>query len=190
MNKPEDVALLMAAAEEATRGMAPIEELAEEERHTLLEVWSSVLDNIEHDAAEKITMRVAATVVSRWPTIKIQDVGAYMEYYYNALKNLREILRDEIATDKKAIYRVDMENDAEGNRHHYLSLLTNWQLQVAQWEKDWSHSDSDALLQMAAFSDAASFVLGQEGLIAHLQEINFQFYPEDAEAVQAAVIAL
>jgi hypothetical protein len=156
--------------------------------HTVLEVWASVLSNIESNEGEHISPRYANSIVSNWPRLNFQDVSAYTRQYFTYLKALREILTAEIDKDPAAFERV--ENDAEENRGHYLELIGAWQEQIERWEQDWDSDDAGSHITLAALADATSFFVGSQGLVEHLSQINFQFTDEDREALRVRLLAV
>lgn len=156
--------------------------------HTILEIWASVLSNIEANEGEHISPRYANSIVSNWPRLEFQDVSIYTQQYFYYLKMLRNILTDEIDKDPEALKRV--ENDAEENRGHYLELIGAWQEKIEQWEQDWDSDDYQSHITLAALADATSFFVGAQGLVEHLSQINFQFTDEDREALRLRLLAV
>ena len=154
---------------------------------TLLETWSKLMSNIEAADAEKITMHMAARITGTYPQIKMQEVEEYAHRYHAILIAVREILESEIASDPKALGKG--EDDAELNHHHYLNLLTLWQRMIRGMELDWDSNAPDSHLDFAAIVDASNFVLGSNGLVAHLDEIGFDYDETDAADVLAGIIA-
>jgi hypothetical protein len=167
---------------DAALGQAP------ELTHTILEVWASVLSNIEANEGEHISPRYANSIVSNWPKLSYQDVSAYTRQYFTFLKALREILTAEIDKDPEALKNV--ENDAEDNRGHYLELIGAWQEQIEKWEQAWDCDDAGSHIQLAALADATSFFVGAQGLVEHLSQINFEFTDEDREALRTRLLAV
>ena len=155
--------------------------------HTLLQIWKEILSNIEAAETEPIDIQIAGRIVHNYPMIKVQEVSKYMALYSALLIEMRDILLAEIDSDEKCLSRI--EDDAEGNRHHYLNLLIDWQRLARQWEIKWDSNSPLAHIEMAAISDASTFVLGQKGLVAHLDEIKFRWTAEDAEMVLEAIQA-
>jgi hypothetical protein len=156
--------------------------------HTILEIWASVLSNIEANETEHISPRYANSIVSNWPRLNFQEVKGYTKQYFTYLKGLREILTEEIDKDPAAFERV--ENDAEENRAHYLELIGAWQAQIELWELDWDSEDHHSHVTLAALADATSFFVGAQGLVEHLSQINFQFTDEDREALRLRLLAV
>jgi hypothetical protein len=167
---------------DAALGQAP------ELTHTILEIWQSILSNIEANEEEHISPRYANSIVNNWPRLNFQDVPLYTATYFHFLKALREILTAEIDKDPAAFERV--ENDAEENRAHYLELIGAWQEQIENWEQDWEAAQVDSHITLAALADATSFFVGAQGLVEHLSQINFQFTDEDREALRQRLLAV
>jgi hypothetical protein len=156
--------------------------------HTILEVWASVLSNIEANEGEHISPRYANSIVSNWTRLSFQDVSAYTRQYFTYLKALRDLLTAEIEKDPAALENV--ENDAEDNRGHYLELIGAWQEQIELWEQGWDSDAPDSHIVLAALADATSFFVGAQGLVEHLSQINFQFTDEDREALRLRLMAV
>ena len=186
-DRTEEIEALMSQVTEVLSGIPETPERPEAEPHTLLEIWAAVLSNIEHVEAQPVSMQMAARITSVYPQIKVQECGLYMTCYHSALRELRSILLDEIESDPDCFKYA--EDDAVKNRHHYLNLLTQWQLQVQQWDKEWDCTELEAHIWLAAYADAGTFVLGKEGLVAHLDQINFEFTDEDAAGIYAVLSA-
>ena len=189
-DRTQDIDLLMAAAEEIVESVEYDEEAADDSApvptHTLLEVWQAVLSNIEAAEKEKVEMRIAARLVGRYPQLKFQDLPKYAQSYNDRLKVMREILQREIESDPKCFTRV--EDDGEANRHHYLNLLAQWQVQLQRFEAAWDPADRNSHITFAAIADVHEFVLGEKGLVAHLDAIEFEYSEEDSMAVRDAII--
>jgi hypothetical protein len=156
--------------------------------HTILEVWASVLSNIESNEGEHISPRYANSIVSNWPRLTFQEVSEYTRQYFTFLKALRDLLTAEIAKNPAALERV--ENDAEENREHYLELIGGWQELIEEWEQNWDSDAPDSHVTLAALADATSFFVGAQGLVEHLSQINFQFTDEDREALRLRLLAV
>jgi hypothetical protein len=170
--------------EEVNRELGQAPELT----HTILEVWASVLSNIESNEGEHISPRYANSIVSNWPRLTFQEVSEYTRQYFTFLKALRDILTAEIDKNPAALERV--ENDAEENREHYLELIGGWQELIERWEQDWDSDAPDSHVTLAALADATSFFVGAQGLVEHLSQINFQFTDEDREALRLRLLAV
>ena len=156
-----------------------LEDALQAEKHTLLEIWQSILSNLEAAEARGVTMQDAARILSAWPKLGVKELTRYHINYYDLLRDIREVLDAEIARDPKAFEHV--EDDAEANRDHYVRLLQDWQLLISQWQYDWMPDSEHAMVMMAAIADAGSFIARPNGgLLSQLDGINFQFTDEDS----------
>ena len=168
-------------SEQDLADLAALGETEEPKKHTLLEVWRELLSNIEAGAEQRVPPQLALRIVSSWPKLGFEDVAAYWAVYHDRLTDMRELLHLEIATDPEALNRV--EDDATANAEHYMNLLLAWNQQVLLWEHEWDVNDPAAAIKLAAFADAQSFVLGQQGLVEHLTHIGFAYGEDDAAAM-------
>lgn len=155
-------------------------------KHTLLEVWTAVLANIEKSMESKVTMQEAMKVINEWPKISVQEVPAYHWAYHSNLLMFRRILEEEISSDSKCFKHI--EDDAVRNKHHYLNLLLAWQIQSMEWEVNWDAKTNDAHIWLAAHVDSVNMILGQKGLIGHLDQIDFELSDDDQEKLTEALM--
>lgn len=161
------------------------EEEAPVQQHTLLEIWAEILSNIDTARVEHIDPAEATRVLRKWGFLKMQEVGAYRKQYFDHLSGLRDVLTDLIAEHPKAL--LNTENDAEANHDLYLTLLLNWQLEAQAWSLEWDYADEDSHIVLAGLADAQEFVLGAQGLIAHLDHIGFDLTEEDTVDLNVAL---
>ena len=190
-DRQQELAAIGAAVNEVFETIEIDDEMeaeTKEPQRTLLEVWSHVMDNIEASEARGVPLELAAKVLSTYPMLKPQDLGKYQQSYHDRLRQMRDALRAEIATDPECFKHTA--TDAVDNRHHYLNLLVAWNVVAGTWERNWNYADRNSHIQFAAILDAHSFVLGGEGLIAHLSAIGFEFTEEDGESVREAALSV
>ena len=154
--------------------------------HTLLEVWTSVLGDIETMRTEAIGMAPAAQTLNAYPFLRLHHLSEFRERFYNHLLEYREVLAAEVATDPSCFKHV--KDDAEKNREHYLNLLVAWQVLSLRHQEAWDHADKDAAAEFAAIAESTSFVVGDNGLIAHLGAVQFSLPAEDRDAISQAII--
>jgi hypothetical protein len=185
---PQPVEELPALPEDLQKEVDAALGVTPELTHTVLEVWQSVLSNIEANEDEHISPRYANSIVSNWPKLSYQEVPKYTNTYFYFLKELRDFLTAEIEKDPAAFERV--ENDAEENREHYLELIGAWQEQIERWEQEWEAAQVDSHVTLAALADATSFFVGAQGLVEHLTQIGFRFTDEDREALRQRLQAV
>lgn len=153
-------------------------------KRTLLELWNEIFSSLEANEAEKIDPATASRVVSVWPQLKIQEVARYHEIYYARLRELRTILHILIEAHPKALENT--EDDAEKNGDLYTELLIDWQVCLQEWQQEWTCTDAEAHIILAAEADALNFTVGAHGLANHLSEIGFDFSDErQARIVEA-----
>lgn len=167
-------------------GLNGAEPEPEVEKHTLLELWRAVLSNIESSQAEPITPQEASRVLKSWPNLKVQELVEYHTKFYGLMTVMREILHIEIASDPECLKRT--EDDAVDNRAHYLNLIMLWQLQIQEWGNEWVCTDDDAHLTMAALAEVQQFFFGQNGLLNHLDSIQFEMTEEDSDLLAETLL--
>lgn len=159
--------------------------------HTLLEIWDNILSNIEAVAAEKVSPIVANKIVSSWPKLSYPDTALYHTRYHDILTMYRQALRDKIAENPgcfKNIGEVGSETgDAFANRQVYIDLIVTWQRIDNRLQDEWTATDPNSHVEIAAIADAAAFVVGPQGLIQHLSQpqVGFEWSAEDQVALEA-----
>ena len=157
------------------------------QKHTLLEVWREVLSNIEVMEKNKLSMREAGALLQQFPFLIMFDLRRYPAIYWAKMKEMRAIVLAEIESDPEALTKV--ETDAVDNKHHYLNILVGWQRLVRQWEDAWDVTQLRADMEFIAIAQIHNFFLSQNGLVAHLSEIEMEFSQEDAQTVAEAIEA-
>lgn len=157
------------------------------QEHTLLEVWREVLSNIEVMEKNKLSMREAGALLQQFPFLIMFDLRRYPAIYWAKMKEMRAIVLAEIESDPEALTKV--ETDAVDNKHHYLNILVGWQRLVRQWEDAWDVTQLRADMEFIAIAQIHNFFLSQNGLVAHLSEIEMEFSQEDAQTVAEAIEA-
>lgn len=150
-------------------------------KRTLLETWRLLLTNMETSRDQKVSPGLANRIVSTWPKLAFQDTVRYHEIYHELLMELREILHTEISVDPDALKNV--EDDAVDNRSHYRNLLLCWNVAVMRWEHEWDAASPESHIRLAAIGDASQFFIGQQGIVAHLDQIGFVFDEADQMAL-------
>ncbi len=190
-DRTQEITELMGAVDEVLDGFDPITVEAEQPAptHSLLEVWESILANIDKAAEERVMPAEAAGLVSRYPFIRVQEVPAYLKKYYDYLTEYRDALASEIASDPKCKTHTDPSEDAEKNRHHYKNLLVAWQAIALKDDFAWDATTEQAHLELAAMNEARNFVIGSNGIVAHLEAINFTLTPDEHDEISQAVLA-
>lgn len=157
---------------------------------TLLEVWRAVLEPASQGVMRQdpISPQWATKMVTTYPGIGFKDVLDIHHGFFDLATELAQILADEIATDEKCLQYTSAEEDREENAEHYKNLLAGWQINLLVEELAWHPNDDNAAVKLAVLSEVQQMFLGQNGLVAHLDSIGFQFTEEDQEALQQALI--
>ena len=179
-DRASEIAELMEAAEAAVSGEAVIPE--DPAPHSILEVWSSILSNIESESKVPVSIKQAAKITGTWPKIAIWECDRFHVMYYEYLTEMRDILDAEIASDPQCFSRTG-EADAEDNWHHYMNLNLLWITATREWEKEWRCAEPESHIRMAALVEAGSFVIGPQSIMALLEQIGFRIDVEDAETM-------
>ena len=154
-------------------------------KRTLLELWWEVLQNVPVEREKPIGMSDAVRLLGHHSFLTLRDLGLYHEFYFNFLQEGLDVLQAVIEDDPESLEAG--EDDAELNRAHYLNVLINWTKIFKIAEEDWDSLAPSAPAMLAAYIDAAAFLIGQQGLIAHLAEIEFPFDETDQAFVAMAV---
>lgn len=169
--------MTLEAVETVELGTEETLELDPELTHTLLEMWMSVLENIESEAMAPLRPADAMSLLQRWPILKMKDLVPYQSLYYSHLLEMRDIIAAQI-DDKKEVYE-HVEDDATYNRQRYVDIAMGWQLAIEDWEEEWTSEDEDAAIRLAALADVTNFTLSGMGLIAHLDQIGVSVTSEE-----------
>lgn len=152
---------------------------------TVLEVWQKVLENVKHEGITKVTMAMALRALNKHPRLRAGDVKEYYDLFHDALGEALGVVEFEIEQDPQALKRVD--TDAEDNRGIYLNVMVGWSSLLKLHEDEWDSGEVFADTKLSAYGDAAEFLIGPAGLLAHLQTIDLPFDEDDQAFVNDAV---
>ena len=148
---------------------------------TVLEVWQHLLSNIEKSAEEKVSIHTANRLIMSWPQMKFSDLPKYHKRYHEILLEMRAVVTDQIEKNPDALKNV--EDDAEANHDIYVEIIYLWQAVILKLEHNWDANDPDCAIEIAAIADAASMVIGNQGLVEHLSQIKLVFDEEQQAEV-------
>lgn len=170
------------AVQEQIPGMEELlEEAAEAPYHTVLEIWTKVLEPAAADM--RITPQWSNRIVSAYNDVRFIDMGEYRDRFAAKVLELADILRAVLEEDDEAVQRTSAEEDATLNHHHYMTVLFAWQQRILMWELEWEWDDPCAGVEMAAISEVHKMFFAQEGLTSLLDQIGFQFDDSDRQAL-------
>ena len=162
-----------------------------EKYRTLLEIWRAVLEPATSGemVAEPIAPQWAVKMVTTYPGVGFADVDAIHTGVFEFAAELAQILEDEIASDDECLKKASATEDAEENARHYKDLLAKWQIHIMEEELAWRPAHRDAATTLAILSEVQQMFLGETGLVAHLEQIGFQFDDDDKQELQDHLVA-
>lgn len=167
-----------------------VAEAADASYHTLLEIWDAVLTPAASERTKRPTAQWANTITSRYREIDFKDMLDFSESYFDKVQELQQILRHHIEEDDEALKQPTPEEDLEYNGARYKQLLIDWQKAFLLWELAWDCTDASAAIDIAAISEVHKMFFDQQGLIALLEQINFEFTEQDQAELAAELQAL
>ena len=153
---------------------------------TVLEAWESILGNVAAVRDEKPSLKHVVTVMRRHEYLSpITDhYAGYSKKFYDVLEDALNLLQFEAESFPKAKKAGD--DDMEVNRVLYMNIYIGWMRLIQQEELDWDLGSEDSLGHMAALTDVAAFLLGDQGLITYLDAAGFEPTAEDKDLLSAA----
>ena len=153
---------------------------------TVLEAWESILGNVASVRDEKPSLKHVVTVMRRHEYLSpITDhYAGYSKKFYDVLEDALNLLQFEAESFPKA--KKAGEDDMEVNRVLYMNIYIGWMRLIQQEELDWDLGEEASLGHMAALTDAAAFLLGDQGLITYLDAAGFEPTAEDKDLLNAA----
>lgn len=153
---------------------------------TVLEAWESILGNVASVREEKPSLKHVVTVMRRHEYLSPinEHYAGYSKKFYDVLEDALNLLQFEAESFPKA--KKAGEDDMEVNRALYLNIYYGWMRLIQQEELDWDLGEEDSLGHMAALTDAAAFLLGDQGLITYLDAAGFEPTAEDKDLLSAA----
>lgn len=157
--------------------------------HPILEVWREVLKPAHTERDGKVTPQYANKIVSGYHGIEFVDMNVFRDRYYSKVIDLEKILHEVIESDDQCLLASTPEEDREMNSKHYRTVLLEWQKQFLTWELEWDTTDPLAGVEMGSVAEVHKMFFSEMGIVAYLQNIQFQFTEQDqaeiAEALQA-----
>ena len=163
----------------------PTEEAKTTKEVTVLEAWYELLSNVAPAAKEPIRMAMVIPVLGRFPYLDVAEADTHFKCFYEILENAHQALMFEIASDPECL--KNGVNDAEDNHGHYLNVIISWSKVLREYEDGWDVKDLDAAPKLTAGIAATEYLIGEQGLLAHLGTIGFNYNEGDFEMVAAAV---
>lgn len=153
---------------------------------TVLEAWESILGNVASVREEKPSLKHVVTVMRRHEYLSPinEHFAGYTKKFYDVLEDALNLLQFEAESFPKA--KKAGEDDMEVNRALYMNIYIGWMRLIQQEELDWDLGEEDSLGHMAALTDAAAFLLGDQGLITYLDAAGFEPTAEDKDLLSAA----
>lgn len=153
---------------------------------TVLEAWESILGNVASVRDEKPSLKHVVTVMRRHEYLSPINAhfSGYTKKFYDVLEGALDLLQFEAESFPKAKKAGD--DDMEVNRVLYMNIYIGWMRLIQQEELDWDLGSEDSMGHMAALTDVAAFLLGDQGLITYLDAAGFEPTDEDKELLSAA----
>ena len=152
---------------------------------TVLEAWWELLKRVPVEKDLPITIDMVIPVINNFPWLELHDVPTHFKTFYKLLGEALEILTFEIESEPECLERG--EDDAELNHGHYLNILIGWNKMLKVQAETWDVSALSAGAEMSGTISANEFLVGANGLTAHLGVIDFQYSNEDRDLVNGAV---
>lgn len=153
---------------------------------TVLEAWESILGNVAAVREEKPSLKHVVTVMRRHEYLSPinEHFAGYTKKFYDVLEDALDLLQFEAESFPKA--KKAGEDDMEVNRVLYMNIYIGWMRLIQQEELDWDLGEEDSLGHMAALTDVAAFLLGDQGLITYLDAAGFEPTAEDKDLLSTA----
>lgn len=167
-----------------------ISEAQEASYHSLLEVWSVVLAPVVSERTKRPTPQWTNRIVGTYNGIAFKDMIDFQESYYDKVEELRQILAYHIEEDDEALNVMSAEEDLEHNGTRYKQVLIDWQKAFLLWELAWDCTDASAAVDLAAIAEVHKMFFNENGLVALLEQIQFQFTEQDQAELAAELQAL
>ena len=153
---------------------------------TVLEAWESILGNVAAVREEKPSLKHVVTVMRRHEYLSPinEHYAGYSKKFYDVLEDALDLLQFEAESFPKA--KKAGEDDMEVNRVLYMNIYIGWMRLIQQEELDWDLGEEDSLGHMAALTDVAAFLLGDQGLVTYLDAAGFEPTAEDKDLLSTA----
>lgn len=158
--------------------------------HPVLEVWREVLKPALQEAEKSPTPQWCTRILAAYIGLTYGDMLEFRDRYFDKIKQLRDILELEIESDPVCLKVTEPAEDVVINENHYLNLMLLWQMTILDWELEWDCQNPDAAVELAAIGEVHKLFLGQQGIIAFLDNIQFQFVESDQALIGEALLEM
>ena len=175
--------------------LALLEAVGEPLGRTVLEIWQSVLSNIDTMEEERIEPGYANHLLQKWPKLTIHTIKPFYHLFHDYLRDYRDIVEEQIRLHPDALKKIkdlgDPDSDAIANREIYGEIMFLWNLTTARQEAEWDIDTEFAYEALAAINEAQLFVTGGQGMMQSLvqPQVGFVWTDEDQTALQERVVA-
>lgn len=158
--------------------------------HPILQVWREVLKPGRSEKDAKVTPQYANRIVSSYRGIDFADMNDFRDRFYSKIMALEDILLAEIDSDDQCLLPTTPEEDNQVNSVHYRNLLLEWQKEFLRWELAWETTDPLAAVEVGAIGEVHKMFFAQDGIVAYLQNIQFEFTEQQQAELQAELLEM
>ena len=167
-------------------GVEPLLNVAgtEEEQltHTLLEMWEEILSHAETEKKAQVLPSEALRILQQWPMLTARELPAFYEEFYRLLG--RGLYHVQKVREKYPEHVNHVDDDAEFNHDAYVEVLQLWTEEINTAQQTWHLQMQYPMANAAALANASGFLVGDTGLVAHLDAIGFELTDEDKEQLR------
>lgn len=166
------------------RDKADLEALANEPDqpvyHTILESWRAILEPALEEGQKRPTPQWCNKIVASYNGLTYADMYLYRDLLFGRLKQLLDLLVEEIASDAECLNYTSAEEDRVENHGHYKNMLFLWQSTILGWELDWDCLNPDAAPDIASISEVHKMIFEPGiGIVQWLDNIKLEFTEAD-----------
>lgn len=173
-------------------GEMPKEDLSEPLDRTLLEVWTILLQDGLGTREAPIQMQDALAIISRHPFVPMSDLQVYNDTLYDLVQKALDSVVAIVQDNPECLDNTGEGEDSDAIKNHglYLMVIVDWNTVLLEHVKTWTHTMENAEARLAGHIDASNMLIGSQGLLNHLDQINFKYGEEDRDRVNSLIAAV
>ena len=160
--------------------------------HTLLEIWTDILDGAIEQVSGPLTIALADGLLRQWPWLSYADLPGYLSTRKTLLQEALNTLVKQFPKPVEVLFQENVD-DWEIHKDTYVDVIVEWTRLSNSWSAQWEAlalQDPKKGLMHAAVADATSLLINPStGLVEQLRNLaGFLITEEESGEIQARLI--
>lgn len=158
--------------------------------HSILQVWSAVLEPAAAEQSAPVTPQWANRITSTYRELSYADMIKVRNELFSMLMQMRWDVVCIIEENPECLNVETAEEDIEHNAQHFREIMIRWQERMLQREIAWDCTSDNAAVEIATLSEVHKMLFGENGITGFLDAIGFQFTDADQDELRERLTAV